>query len=639
MRSFAEKTWRRLNSMAVLHWSSLRGKLLYTLVGLLLVLLTLESQEYFHRVHHRRQVLIGRQLRAARAEAGMLRAALDQIHRSQEVIGESVLGRWVPDAQANGYLRVVKEQYEGLVGLQVIGTDWTVQYGAPDTNVRKQIQVPGLTPQAPRQVSDVYRPIEGEPPRVWVATLVTRRARPGSSALPSGTPEVLGAVTMEFEASALASLLAKTGESEADLLLDQTGTPIAADHPLVARPELEAALKRALAVGQNRPFELMLNGAPMVGHAVPVPGTPWQLVSLQSEQELASLWPDDTRPKIILMLGVVIAFGAAIYLLLRLSMRPVVRLSAAARKLGSGDLSLRLPPAEVREFEPLVEAFNSMALRLASTHDQLVAANQALEERVRERTRELEWEHEKLLRAERLSTLGLLSSAIAHDLRNPLNTISLTLHWLRMRLNDQKDERLEARLEIMQRELKRSDQIIRTLLAFARTGEPQLQWCDLNDLVEEVADVVHPEDPVELRLRLDPHLPAVRLDRAQLFQVLENLVRNAVQAMPEGGQVRVSTSQSGDHCVIEVEDTGAGIPEELRDTIFEPLVTTKSTGTGLGLALCKRIVDAHGGQICADNAPEGGARFRIELPIHPAGDFPQPDSHLDGADHHAATRN
>jgi two-component system NtrC family sensor kinase len=312
---------------------------------------------------------------------------------------------------------------------------------------------------------------------------------------------------------------------------------------------------------------------------------------------------------------VVVVLGIAMILLLRISLQPVYAVSAGARLLGAGDLSLRLPPPQVAEFEGVVVAFNRMAGQLESTRNDLLDANRELESRVRDRTTALEGEHRRRLAAERLSTLGLLSSAIAHDLRNPLNTIGLAAQSLELRLEAGQDEKVAERLATIRRELARAERIIRTLLGFARTGEPVLQPTDVNSLVREVVGVIDAPEIVDVRLDLEPEMPAVPVDRDQLFQVLENLIRNAIQVMYEGGRVAVATRTRDGRCLVSVQDTGPGVPEELQAEIFEPLVTTRSTGTGLGLALAKRIVEAHGGRIWLESAVGAGATFRIELPV------------------------
>jgi signal transduction histidine kinase len=234
---------------------------------------------------------------------------------------------------------------------------------------------------------------------------------------------------------------------------------------------------------------------------------------------------------------------------------------------------------------------------------------------VRERTQALEEQQDKLLRAERLSTLGLLSSAIAHDLRNPLSSMGLAADWLQLRLADLPDDKIHSRVSLVQKEIRRADGIIRTLLGFARTGEPQMKPVQVNALVNEVVGAIDPPESVTVRTELSPEMPTITADRAQLFQVVENLVRNAIQAMPDGGVVCISTHLRPDAWLLCVSDTGAGIPAEVQATIFEPLVSTKSTGTGLGLALAQRIVDAHNGRIWVDSRPGQGASFWIEMPL------------------------
>jgi signal transduction histidine kinase len=380
----------------------------------------------------------------------------------------------------------------------------------------------------------------------------------------------------------------------------------------VPRPSPEALLVAAYHA-RTGGKTILLDGA--YGAMAPVAGTNWTVAYLAPKPESLGVMPTDTAVSVIFLITILAAVALATVLVVQISLRPVVALSAGARLLGSGNLSLRLPPAEVQEFETVVEAFNRMAARLEASRNELLEANRTLEHRVEERTRALEAEQEKRLRAERLSTLGLLSSAIAHDLRNPLNNVSIGIQWLQLRPDQALDEKAKARLEVIERETRRMDQIIRTLLAFARTGEPDRQPVDLNEVLDEVADVVHPPEGIALEIVPNPQLPLVMADRTQLFQVLENLIGNAIQAVGTAGRVHVASERNGAWCALTVSDTGPGIPAERQASIFEPLVTTRSTGTGLGLALCKRIVEAHGGRISLSSPPGEGATFRVELPL------------------------
>ncbi len=590
---------------------SLRGRLVATLVGLLLVLLAFEVREYRLRSADRQALVEQTLLLTSRDAAWDGTAHLRELYRSQRHVARMVLSGRVPEEQIQGFLQDVQAADSAIAALEILRPDGQLlhaTYGQVyEANRSSDPVVRALSVQRPNVATDLGSNGTDQPSLVRIGSLLTA---------PDETR--LGIVITTYYADALTRSLAPADSGHVEALLDSQGRLIAASSgPL--QPQLEEELARA--IRRMRPEAIAAvdtrsaDGQRLQGYVVPVPETAWKLAYLQPERETGALLAREMRSSLMIMLIVVIILGLAILAVLQVSLRPLVRLSAATRKLGSGDLSLRLPPAEIREFDPLVGAFNRMAERLQGALAELENTNHNLEEQVQDRTRQLEAEHEKLLRAERLSTLGLLSSAIAHDLRNPLNTISLSADWLRLRLREEADERVQARMETIRREVHRSDRIIRTLLAFARTGEPERAPTDLNALVREVVAVAEPGASMTVELDLAPDLPLAPVDRAQLFQVVENLVRNALQAMGEAGSLRLTTQASAEACRVCVADTGPGIPTELLDQVFEPLVSTKSTGTGLGLALCKRIVEAHGGSIQVRSQPGEGTTFIIDLPL------------------------
>jgi signal transduction histidine kinase len=232
--------------------------------------------------------------------------------------------------------------------------------------------------------------------------------------------------------------------------------------------------------------------------------------------------------------------------------------------------------------------------------------------------------HEK---KDHLTSLGELSACVAHEIRNPLTGIRTTVQFVDSKL-DPEDPKHEDLQEVIG-EIDRIEQIIGDLLLFARPAEGNKITADLNALINRVLDSMETqfqEAEVEVRRNLAPELTPFVFSPDSLQQVLHNLIRNALEAMPEGGKLRVTStlrrfrSDRSPAAEIFVSDTGHGIPEDLMDSIFKPFFTTRHNGTGLGLPITASIVRGHGGLIYARNRPQGGATFRISLPLHQAED-------------------
>ena len=246
----------------------------------------------------------------------------------------------------------------------------------------------------------------------------------------------------------------------------------------------------------------------------------------------------------------------------------------------------------------------ALALENAELYARVIAANA-----------DLGREQEKNIRKSRLEALGELSAVIAHEVRNPLGVIFNSLGSLR-RLTAATGGDARMLVDIVGEEADRLNRIVGDLLDFARHSPPQLAPDRLEQVVEEAVSVALAQPPpgIEVVRRLGAPLPEVALDGGQVRQAVLNLVVNAAQAMPRGGRLTVRTLLDGATAVVEVEDTGPGIPAEIQARIFEPFFTTKATGTGLGLPVVRRIVEGHGGELRLRTGP-GGTCFSMRLPV------------------------
>jgi len=222
---------------------------------------------------------------------------------------------------------------------------------------------------------------------------------------------------------------------------------------------------------------------------------------------------------------------------------------------------------------------------------------------------------EQLLRASRLSALGELAAGLAHEIRNPLGSIRGTAEIV-------KDSTLseEQRAEfatIMIREVDRLNQVVTNFLSFARPGAAGKDRCDLNAVLNEIVEISTAEcqkNRVSVQLKR-MELPLVPAEADQLKQVFLNLLLNAVQAMPDGGHLEITTRQRNGTVAVIFADNGSGIPREIIGKIFNPFFSTRHSGTGLGLAISQRIIQAHGGQIDVASEVGKGTRFEVQLPL------------------------
>ena len=224
---------------------------------------------------------------------------------------------------------------------------------------------------------------------------------------------------------------------------------------------------------------------------------------------------------------------------------------------------------------------------------------------------------------EKLAAVGTMTAGLSHEIRNPLNAAALQLSVLERRVRRLSEALQPGLLEpllLVRDEIRRLDHILEDFLQFARPREFRPEPVEVRPLLRRVVDLLGSQaEARHVRLELAEEEgtqgPSVSGEEERLRQVLINLTLNALEATPDGGLVRLSMSREGDLARITVDDSGPGIPQEVRDRIFEPFFTTKAQGSGLGLPIVHAIVTQHGGTLEVGSAPEGGARFLLQLPL------------------------
>jgi len=337
-------------------------------------------------------------------------------------------------------------------------------------------------------------------------------------------------------------------------------------------------------------------------HAIPIEtdaGRWYVMVLLRNDKKLAA-WRA-AQPVVYTMGILLISTLITFYLVLRFT-RPIANLSDAARRVAEGDLCVRVPDDKRSdEMGQLSQRFNEMTAEL-------------------EKTRELEIQ---LQQAEKSAVVGRLGSAIAHEIRNPLNYINLTLDHLRSKFAPEEAEKRETFEKLtaqLKAEVARINQQISDFLNYSRPAKANLQPIDAREVIDDSLRIVEgqaAENHIKIGLIEHENVSKIMGDPEFLRSVFNNLFINALQAMgADGGHlnIKIAPDDTGDFVRFEISDTGKGIPAENLSKIFEPYFSTKETGTGLGLAIVHKIVEIHNGKIRVESTGGTGTRFLVELP-------------------------
>lgn len=295
----------------------------------------------------------------------------------------------------------------------------------------------------------------------------------------------------------------------------------------------------------------------------------------------------------VTLFGVAVLFAAY---LSRTVTRPIGELVQAAARIGEGNLDIRLPEDSHDEIGLLKSAFNRMV-------EGIVKLEEA--------------EH----RMEKSELASQLAALMAHEIKNPLNSIGLIVDLMGDRYtprNKADGESIQRLSDNLKQELSRLNDIVESFLRFARPNELALRPVKLGPLLQETVDFIRPEaqdQKIRIQVDVEPGLPQIMADDGQLRNVMMNLLINAIQAIPDGGDIRIKARRTaGGWVAVAVQDSGCGIPAENLSRLFDPYFTTKIRGFGLGLSVVDRIVRDHGGTIAVQSEGGKGATFTIELP-------------------------
>ena len=303
---------------------------------------------------------------------------------------------------------------------------------------------------------------------------------------------------------------------------------------------------------------------------------------------------------------------------------PLHKLKSGTERLAKGDLGVQIEANGDDETGELAQSFNTMSRQLRDAHEEITAWTHTLEGRVEQKTRELKRAHDQMMTVEKTLTIGEMAAVVAHEINNPLAGIltyaKLVKKWVQRGIGDNKTEAEEC-LELIAGESKRCGDLVKNLLTFSHRSPIHMESTELNAIIGRAIKLInHRTDMqgVQVQVSLDSSLPAIYCDGSQIEQVILALIMNALDAMPHGGNLWVSSRllPAGD-VELTVRDDGMGIPPELLPKIFEPFTTTKEVGKGVGLgcAISKGIVERHGGHIELKSDLGVGTTFRVYLPL------------------------
>ena len=346
-----------------------------------------------------------------------------------------------------------------------------------------------------------------------------------------------------------------------------------------------------------------------------------------ADQQLAASTRNMVVYTVLAMLAIAVLSWVFVW---RVVGEPIKELKSGTERLAEGDLGYQIDVQSNDEVGDLARSFNGMSLQLRAANEEIVAWAKTLEDRVNQKTRELKRAHDHVLQVEKMASIGKMAAVVAHELNNPLSGILTYAKLLRKWLDrgetngDKRQEALQC-LDLIAGESRRCGDLVKNLLMFSRSAPMNLEFTDINSVVDRSIKLVDHQleiSGVQLHLDLAEGMPRVQCDPAQIEQVLLALIMNAIDAMPRGGNLWLQTRLKAhrDELEMVVRDDGSGIPPEILSQIFEPFLTTKESGhgVGLGLAISRSIMERHNGNIDVQSEVGKGTTFTLTLPVEAA---------------------
>ncbi|HKT69896.1 MAG TPA: ATP-binding protein [Terriglobales bacterium] len=542
----------------------------------------------FHREFNRRGQEVASRVEAIAASEAAARMALDLSRQPGNA------GAYVNEAAAEAKAQQLDFLEFGEAGGSIISSaQWPAKFGYKEPLLAKEGQAP---------TSNAFLKREQLPNGAALGLFAVRAIRVGDNPL-----YVIGGRRLDQEFLASLELPAGTramlytaaaGANSPGELVDAAG-------PVQQAEKLQALIGQVQATGAEHSAVVSWSAESAESEnvdAIPLKTEQGELLGMllvgNSRRALVSVEARIRSASLLVaVLALVVAILVSSWMAARVT-RPVEQLAEAAREVAAGNWQAQAQVDASDELGEMADAFNRM-------------------------TRELTEQRERLVQAERVAAWRELARRLAHELKNPLFPLQITVENLlkaREHGGEQFDEVFRESASTLLAEIANLKAIIGRFSEFSRMPQPQLQAVDINHLVRNVLQVhqaqlnAEGKPAIGAELKLDEKLGKVAADPELLHRALANLVLNAIDAMPQGGTLKLCTRAGGDNFFIEVSDTGSGLSKEECDRLFTPYYTTKEHGTGLGLAIAQSVVSDHHGRITVKSAPGQGTTFVIQLP-------------------------